>query len=101
METGRVDPLERIADALEKLASDPEVEIEFGYPLCPHCGKMDPEIEVPPQEGTQRGYLSQFFSHLKCMSCGEGFFMVTESYSCHRTLDTVQVEITQRRAGME
>lgn len=99
-ETQKIDPLERIADALEKLASDPEVEIEMGPPLCPSCGKLNPVIKISAQE-EQSGPMVELVTPAMCENCGGQLFIVTESYSVHRNLDTAKEEIYARRAGME
>lgn len=94
----RIDPLVRIAEALEKLASDPEIEIEVGPPLCPHCGAFDPEIVLPEQESA-RGLMSQIITEATCGSCSQQLFIVVESYSVHRTGLTATSEIEERQKG--
>lgn len=94
-----VDPLVRIAAALEKLASDPEVEIEAGPPLCPGCGAFDPEIILPEQEGG-RGLMSHLIVNGQCGQCGQTIYVVIESYSVHKGRQTAMNEITEReKAG--
>lgn len=93
------DPLERMADALEKLTVEPEVEIELGPPLCPHCGKLNPMVTVPAQE-EQGGPLVELFHMMWCQHCEKGFYVVTESYSCHRDFTEAKAEIEERRAGL-
>lgn len=93
-----VDPLVRIAVALEKLASDPEIEIEAGPPICPHCGKFDPEIQLPEQESA-RGLMSEVIIVGTCLECKHPIFIVTESYSVHRTSLTATTEIEERKKG--
>ena len=91
---------ERIADALEKLASDREVEIEAGPPLCPSCGKLDPEILLPVQQAA-RGPLSQVVVEGQCAECHQPIYVVIESYACHRSRVTAEQEMREReRAGV-
>lgn len=87
--------LNRIADALEKLASDPQVEIEFGEPLCPHCGTVDPEIVTEASEG--RGRLSEFIITGVCCSCNQVLYGLCESYSMHHSTETLKAQIEERR----
>lgn len=98
--TEEKDPLVRIADALEKLASDPEVEIEVGPPVCPSCGKLNPTVVLPSQEGGQ-GPMAEIIVNGHCAHCGSPFYIVIESYSMHKTPTTAGEEIEARkRAGM-
>lgn len=96
MEQGRVEELlERGVAALETLASDPIVEYEAGPPICPHCGKYDPVVEIPANDGIG-GPLSQFVSQALCTNCDKIMFIVIESYSMHRDRDMAIAEITER-----
>lgn len=89
---------ERIADALEKLASDPEVEIEAGPPLCPSCGKMNPDIILAPTESA-RGPMSQIVVEGQCGNCHHPIYVAIESYSCHRAKETLKAEIEARETA--
>lgn len=98
--TEEKDPLVRIADALEKLAADPEVEIEVGPPVCPSCGKLNPTVVLPTQEGGQ-GPMAEIVVSGSCAHCGMPFFIVIESFSMHKTSKTAIEEIQARKkAGM-
>lgn len=101
-ESGPLDALvqtgDRIASALEKLAADPEVEIEAGPPLCPACGKFDPEIILPEQESA-RGPMSQLVVEGTCGECGHKVFIIIESYSVHQSRMTAVNEIKEREKG--
>lgn len=102
MDEGRkkTDPLERIADALESMASEPEVEIQAGPPICPWCGELDPRVEIPASEVAD-GQMSEIIVDPTCKSCGRGFYIVIESYSVHQSTETVKEEIEARkRAGV-
>jgi hypothetical protein len=98
--TEEKDPLVRIAEAVEKLAADPEVEIEVGPPVCPSCGKLNPSVTLPAQEGGQ-GLMSEIIVNGHCNECGAPFFIVIESYSLHMMSSTAVSEINARtKAGM-
>ena len=43
-----LEKLDSISDSLEKMASDPQVEIEAGPALCPNCGQFNPTVTVLP-----------------------------------------------------
>lgn len=90
-----VDPLERIAVAIEKLAADPEVELEVGPPICAHCGKVDPVISLREQESSS-GLMSQLIVDGVCTECGHEIFIVIESYSVHRSRTTAVHELKER-----
>ena len=91
-------PLERIADALEKLIEQPEIELEFGPPICASCGKFNPVIRIDAQDA-QEGPMLEIVTVATCTHCNERLYVVHESFSVHCTLDTVRQEIEQRRAG--
>lgn len=86
---------DRIATALEKLSEDPQVEIEAGPPICPNCGKFDPEILLPNQEAA-RGRMSELIVDCACAACGSPIYIITESYSVHRSRTTAVNEIQER-----
>lgn len=91
--------LTRIAVALEKMTVDPQVEIEAGPPICPHCGTFDPVMSLNRSEGGQ-GKMSQIVVDGVCLNCSQPVFIVIESYSVHRSRHTVVAEIEEReRAG--
>lgn len=95
------DSLSRIADSLEKLASDPEVEIEFGPPLCPSCGKINPMIELDPQTTELSGPMLEIVLPARCLTCKARLFIGIESFSVHQTIETLTEEIEARRAGFQ
>src|SRR5215471_21411801 len=91
------DLLERGVVALEKLASDPQVEIEAGPPFCPHCGMHDPTIQITQDSG--EGPLSEFLIVGTCGTCGEKMYGLVESYSMHRNIESLKHEIAIRKGG--
>lgn len=94
------DVLTRIAEAVEKLAVDPEVEIEASPPLCPSCGTLNPRMQLPPQEGGS-GLMSEVVVTGICGVCNQTLFIVIESYSVHQEFRTAKEEIeNKRRAGL-
>jgi uncharacterized protein (UPF0212 family) len=87
-----------MSTALEKLATEPEIEIEAGPPICPHCGKFDPPIQLRGEASS--GRLSEFVLTGQCDSCHKTFFVVTESYSMHTHSEMAVFEIREReKAG--
>lgn len=95
---GIPESLARIADSLEKLTSEPEVEIESGPPICPHCGKLDPVVIVEPDEGGT-GEMSQIVIPCRCTECGQPIYIAIDSYSVHQTVETLKTELEMRKAG--
>jgi hypothetical protein len=89
--------VERGVGALEKLASEPQVEIEAGPPICPECGVFDPEVEI--QESASKGKLSEFCINAVCSECGTVIYGVIESYSMHASIESLNEEMAIRRAG--
>ena len=90
---------ERIATAVEALAVDPEVEINAGPPVCPSCNAFDPNVTLAFQEGGT-GPMSQIIIDGTCTHCTKRFFIVIESYSVHKTIETAGDEIKAReKAG--
>jgi len=95
---GRLEELlERIALGVEKMASDPEIEIEGGPPICPTCGTMNPVVEMASQEGG-RGPLAEIAIEATCTVCGGLVIAIPESYSMHSTRDLAVLEM-QSKAG--
>ena len=96
MEQGRLEELlERIAVATERMASDPEIEIESGPPICPHCGTMNPDVMVPAQEAG-RGPLAEIAIEATCLFCAKTLFVVIDSYSMHSQRDAAIQEMKER-----
>lgn len=98
MDERAVELLERIADAIEKMASDPEIEIEGGPPICANCGMMNPEVIITAQEAG-RGPLAEIAIEATCTHCGSLCIAVPESYSMHKSRQTAIAEITAKVAS--
>lgn len=98
MDDRAVGILNRIADAVEKMASDPEIEIEGGPPICANCGVMNPEVIIPEQEAG-RGPLAEISIEATCTHCGSLLIAVPESYSMHKSRETAIAEITAKVAS--
>jgi hypothetical protein len=91
--------LDRIASGIEALAEDPQVEINAGPPVCPSCNAFDPSVALAFQEGGI-GPMSQIIIDGTCTNCTKRFFIVIESYSVHKTIETAGEEIKAReKAG--
>lgn len=91
------DPLERIADALEKIADDPQVEIEAGPAFCPNCGTFNPEIQPHDSEGT--GDMEDFVLMADCMICHHTMFAIVESWSVFNSREALLIDIEMRKGG--
>lgn len=99
--SGRLEELtERIAVAVEKMAADPEIEIESGPPICPNCGAMNPDVQVPSQEAG-RGPLASIAIEAICLRCSKVMFVVIDSYSMHSHRDTAVAEMEERSKVFE
>lgn len=97
--TGRLEELlERIASGVEKLANDPEIEIDSGPALCPACGKLNPIVDMPSSEGG-RGPLAEIAIEAQCTHCGHNLYAVVESYSMHQHREQAVAEIKERAAS--
>lgn len=75
-----VSALERQATASESLLAIAEKEaIEFVNeeqpPVCPHCGKVDPEVTML-LEARASGKLSEFVAQVECHSCNRASYIV-------------------------
>lgn len=92
MDTRAVELLERIAGSLEKMAADPEIEIEGGPPICANCGVMNPIVEIDAQE-TGRGPLAEIAIEATCTHCGSLVIAIPESYSIHKSKETALIEL--------
>jgi hypothetical protein len=98
---GRLEELlERIAVGVEKMASDPEIEIEGGPPICPSCGRMNPIVDLAPQEGG-RGPLAEIAIDSTCTHCGGLCIAIPESYSMHSKREHAVVELTEKAASFK
>ena len=88
--------LVRIAEAVEKLATEPEVEIEAGPPVCPNCGQFDPWLKIAADEGGL-GPMSQVCVIAACTECGSDVFIIIDSYSVHKSRTTAVAELEERK----
>jgi hypothetical protein len=91
------DPLERMADALEKLAADPDVEIDAGPAFCPHCGTLNPVVTVLNTDGA--GNLEDFILVAECHECNHTMYGVVESWSMFNSHVALEADIALRKGG--
>jgi hypothetical protein len=100
METRRGEELmERLIAAVEKLSEPQDPSLSFNPPVCPHCDVFDPVVEIPYQEGGT-GKLSEIITVVTCLACRNRFYIVTESYSPHKEVQSAALEISERaKAG--
>lgn len=89
--------LDSIASSLEKMASDPEVEIEAGPAFCPHCGTLNPSVEISPTEG--EGNLLDYVLVAHCKNCQETFFGIVESWSMFTSVAALEADVEERAAS--
>lgn len=94
-----MDALERIADALEKMAADPIIEIEAGPAICPTCGKFNPLVTVIPSK-TDTGPLQDYILEAECNECNSPIYGVVESWSLFRDRVSLAANL-EERAGSE
>jgi RNase P subunit RPR2 len=93
-----IDLTRRGVEALERLNDEVKIDVEMGAPICPHCGVENPQVRI--MESQSSGPLADVVIRAECMECGEILYAVIESYSMHRTTDTVRDELFySRRAG--
>lgn len=84
----------RIAEGIEKLASDPEIEIEAGPALCPHCGKHNPVVTILNTEGS--GNLEDWILLAECHECHHSFYGLVESWSMFQSPQALEHELNER-----
>ncbi len=84
---------EKGVEALERLAQDPVIEIEAAPPICPHCGKFNPNVSV--DEGTD-GPIADCVIPVTCGDCGQSFYAMPITWHMHPTLSSVRLELEER-----
>lgn len=93
--------LERNAEATEKMLAIAEQEqlvmTEPGPPVCPHCGKLDPEITQLEADGS--GPLGHFVVVAECHHCNRTFYAIPIGFDTVTTKDLAADVLNQRRAG--
>jgi len=80
-----VTALERAADALERLAEDPVIEMETGPPVCPHCETINPTVRV--EESSAQGKLGEFVIQAHCLHCNSVIYALPVQWQCVKTTD--------------
>jgi hypothetical protein len=97
MEERAMELLERIAVGVEHLAEDPVVEIEAGPPVCPACGRFNPEISVREQES--HGPMFEFVLVAHCTHCTQKFYAVPTAWRNYVRREEVEAEMMERRGN--
>jgi NMD protein affecting ribosome stability and mRNA decay len=97
MEERVTELLERIAVGVEHLAEDPVVEIEAGPPVCPHCGRFNPEISV--REVEAQGPIFEYVLVAHCNNCGQKFYAVPQTWVMFTRREEVEAEMNERRGN--
>jgi hypothetical protein len=81
--------VEAIAESLEKMASAPPLEMVEPSPLfCPHCGTVNPEIQILSDEG--KGKSSEFLLMAQCLTCHKTIYGIPMGWSVFSTADEVR-----------
>jgi hypothetical protein len=70
--------LEKVPDILSKLGEEPEIMIEAGPPLCPHCNKFNPEVDIEDTEGS--GPIFEYYMKARCHNCGHVFYAIPQTW---------------------
>lgn len=82
------DKLDRIADALERLGDDPVIQMETGPPVCPHCERMNPNVDVEESGGS--GPLSEFVIRATCLHCNNVFYCLIMQWQTVAEISQIQ-----------
>lgn len=98
--TSAVKALERNAEATEEMLkianSEQLVTQEPGPPVCPHCGKVDPEITDVSESGGS-GFLSGFVIVGETHCCNKTLYAVPFVYDTFTSAEMAQAAIMQTR----
>lgn len=86
--------IERGVAALEKLAEDPQIEIEAGPPICPHCNTFNPEVATRDEE--MSGPLHEFLLVVTCLNCHNRFYAIPLTWHCVKTHSEAEEEMRMR-----
>lgn len=70
----------RIAVALEKLVNEPLIEVEPPPPQCPHCGTINPTIQVDQTAGVGVGKIAEYVLEARCSECNKPIFGVVRAW---------------------
>ena len=81
--------VEAIAESLGKMAEAPPIEMLEPTPLfCPHCGTLNPDIDVISGEG--HGNAADFILVAECASCNHTVYGIPLGWSVFSTADEVR-----------
>jgi hypothetical protein len=86
--------LERIAKGIEHLGEEPVVEIEAGPPICPHCGKFNPDVKVNADEGV--GPLIEFFVIAQCLECQKTIYALPLQWNIYGSQHELESGVAER-----
>jgi hypothetical protein len=86
--------LERGVSAIERLAQDPEIRVDTGPPVCPHCRRDNPTVRIEESEGT--GALAEFVIRAACLHCGQLFYAVPYQWATAKTVPETEQLVTER-----
>ncbi len=94
---------EAIANALNKLANEPFIEMEIPPPQSPHCNKVDPLVKLDSVEDNAEGYMTQFLVAGTCGHCnGELYSIPRQVVMLGKRSDAVKAfnEMGERNADV-
>lgn len=63
---------------MEKLANEPLIEITPAPPQCPHCSRINPEIQLDQSSG--RGIISDYVLEATCANCGRPIYAISKEW---------------------
>jgi hypothetical protein len=80
--------------ALERLAEDPQFEVETQPPVCPHCEQMNPTVFIHESEGS--GPLAEFVVQATCRNCDKVFFAAPFQWAVVKSMDELEAVVEGR-----
>ncbi len=86
--------LERIAVGVEKLGEDIVIEAESKPPVCPTCGRMNPNVTVQDKEAT--GDLASFVIEARCNHCQHVLYAMPILWECFATVEELRDAMRER-----
>lgn len=83
-----------MADTDKEQRTDPG----SGPPLCAHCNKFNPNIDLSEEFGGQ-GPFGEFGMMVRCLSCGNNFYAAPDGWTVFKTKDEL-LELLQHRSQL-
>jgi hypothetical protein len=86
--------MEQIPSLLKQLGEEPEILIEGGPPLCPHCGAFNPEIEIENTDGS--GPIFEYYMKARCQNCSHTFYAIPQTWHMFTRISEVEAAMRER-----